>query len=349
MPPLVSVLMSVHNGQAWLESGLECILNQSLADLEFIVIDDGSSDDTWERLTRRAAADPRLRPVKNEQNLGLTRSLNRGLALAQGRYLARQDVDDVSLPDRLRSQAELLDASPEVVLAGSWATRIDADGRVLPVLGWQPASDGVIRAKMLLSNAFFHASVMVRRQALIDHGLAYDPDLPFAQDYDLWSRLLHHGQGANLPRPLIQFRTHAGQISQARGGAQRATADAIAGRNLAAAGLGAEFSPAQIALMRRLAQETPPLTPAQRVSQFRALTRLIARVEAGRDARDPEWRRVKGEWLLDARRYLVERPRGAADLRARAAIVAAAPWGALRDTATWLGRALANRLGGGRG
>lgn len=345
MPPLVTVLMSVYNGRAWLDSGLECILQQSLDDLEFIVIDDGSSDDTWQRLSARAAADPRLRPVRNETNLGLTRSLNRGLALAQGRYLARQDVDDVSLPDRLRSQAELLEAQPEVALVGAWATRIDAAGRVLPVLGWQPCADRVIRAKMLLSNAFFHASVMVRRQTLSDHGLAYDPELPFAQDYDLWSRLLAHGQGANLPRPLIQFRTHAGQISQAQGGAQRATADDIARRNLAAAGLGGLFAPAEVGLMRRLALEQPPLTPAQRLDQFRALSRLIASLEAGLDPRDPEWRRVKGEWLLDARRYLVEKPRGAADLKARAAIVAAAPWGALRDVATWLGRGVNNRLG----
>ncbi|MFZ5585807.1 MAG: glycosyltransferase family 2 protein [Thermodesulfobacteriota bacterium] len=349
MPPLVSVLMSVYNGQAWLESGLECILHQSLTDLEFIVIDDGSNDATWELLTRRAASDPRLKPVRNEANLGLTRSLNRGLALAQGRYLARQDVDDVSLPDRLRSQAEFLEAQPEVVLLGSWATRIDAAGRVLPGLGWQPAADRIIRHKMLISNAFFHASVMLRRQALIEHGLAYDPGLPFAQDYDLWSRLLPLGQAANLPRPLIQFRTHPGQISQARGATQRAVADAIAVRNLAAAGLGGLFTPEEVALMRRLAQEDPPLAPAQRLGQFRALMRLIARVEASGAAGDPEWGRVKGEWLLDARRYLLERPRGAQDLQARAAIVAAAPWGALRDVATWLGRALANRLGGGRG
>lgn len=344
MPPLVTVLMSVHNGRAFLPAALDCILGQTLTDLEFIVIDDGSTDDTWELIQARAAGDPRLRPVRNPANLGLTRSLNRGLALARGRYLARQDVDDESRPERLAQQAAFLEAHPAVVLLGTWAERMDGAGRAIPGLGREPATDRAIRRKMLLANAFFHTSVMLRRQVLTDHGLAYDPGLPFAQDYDLWSRLLAHGQGANLPQPLVCFRTHPGQISAARAGEQRAVADRVAWANLARAGLADEFSPAQAALMRRLAIETPPLTPAQRREQFAGLTRLIRLVEARDPAPDPEWERVKGQWLTDARRYLFTTPCGRDDLRARAAIAAADPAGALADAGAWLIRAIANRL-----
>ena len=344
MPPLVTVLMSVHNGRAFLPAALDCILGQTLTDLEFIVIDDGSSDDSWELIQARAARDSRLRPLRNPANLGLTRSLNRGLELARGRYLARQDVDDESLPARLAEQAAFLEAHPEVVLLGTWAARMDGAGRAIAGLGREPVTDRAIRRKMLLANAFFHTSVMLRRQVLTNHGLAYDPGLPFAQDYDLWSRLLAHGQGANLPQPLVRFRTHPGQISAARAGEQRAVADDVAWANLARAGLADEFTPAQAALMRRLAIETPPLTPGLRREQFAGLTRLIRLVENRDPAPDPEWERVKGQWLTDARRYLFTAPQSLADLRARAAIAAADPVGAMADAGAWLTRAIRNRL-----
>ncbi|MCA1905285.1 MAG: glycosyltransferase [Desulfarculus sp.] len=344
MPPLVSVLMSVHNGRDFLPAALDCILGQTLTDLEFIVIDDGSRDDTWELIQARAATDSRLRPARNPANLGLTRSLNRGLELARGRYLARQDVDDQSLPQRLAQQAAFLEAHPGVVLLGTWAERVDGAGRTIPGLGREPATDRAIRRKMLLANAFFHTSVMLRREILTNHGLAYDPELPFAQDYDLWSRLLLHGQGANLTQPLVRFRTHPGQISSARAVEQRRVADGVAWANLERAGLAAEFTPAQVALMRRLALETPPLTPGMRREQFAGLTRLIRLVEARDPAPDPEWERVKRQWLADARRYLFTAPHGREDLRARAAIIAADPRGALADAGAWLLRAIANRL-----
>lgn len=344
MPPLVTVLMSVHNGRAFLPAALDAILHQTLTDLEFIVIDDGSSDDTWELIRARAAADARLRPVRNPGNLGLTRSLNRGLELARGRYLARQDVDDESLRNRLAEQVAFLEAHPEVVLLGTWAARMDGAGRAIAGLGREPATDRAIRRKMLLANAFFHTSVLLRREALVQHGLAYDPGLPCAQDYDLWSRLLAHGQGANLPQPLVRFRTHPGQISAARAVEQRQVADRVAFANLVRAGLADQFTPAQVSLLRRLAIETPPLSPNQRREQFAGLTRLIRLVEARDPAPDREWERVKGQWLTDARRYLFTAPQSLEDLRARAAIAAADPVGAIADAGAWLTRAIRNRL-----
>ena len=100
MPPKVSVVMSVHNGSHYLHEAVESILNQTFTDFEFITIDDFSTDSSWEILTKYADQDQRIKLFKNEENLGLTKSLNKGLKLAQGDYIARQDADDVSLPER---------------------------------------------------------------------------------------------------------------------------------------------------------------------------------------------------------------------------------------------------------
>lgn len=205
--------MSVFNGQAFLAGALDSVLGQALTDLELIVVDDDSTDEGPAILARRTAQDPRLRLLTNPANLELTRSLNRGLACAHGRYLARQDVDDFSEPRHLKRQAAFLEEHPAVVLLGSDICVVDGQGHPTGEIGFRPRGDAGIRRYMLLNNAFFHSTVMLRRQALTDHGLTYDEGLAFAQDYDLWSRLLRHGQGANLPEPLVRFRRHGDQLS----------------------------------------------------------------------------------------------------------------------------------------
>ena len=117
--PRVSVVMSVYNGERYLAEAIDSILGQSMSDLEFIVIDDGSTDGTPRILEKYTARDERVWVVRNERNLGLTRSLNRCLSLARGEYFARQDADDISLPERLALQVQLLDANPHVGAIGT--------------------------------------------------------------------------------------------------------------------------------------------------------------------------------------------------------------------------------------
>src|SRR4051794_29608800 len=120
--PKVTVLLAVYNGERYLREAIDSILGQTFQDFEFLIINDGSTDSTREIIL--SYHDPRIRLVDNEDNIGQTRSLNRGLALAAGQFVARQDADDISEPERLASQVAFLEIHPEVVLLGTWYRKI---------------------------------------------------------------------------------------------------------------------------------------------------------------------------------------------------------------------------------
>jgi glycosyltransferase involved in cell wall biosynthesis len=213
--------MPVFNAEPFVRRAVDSVREQTFSDWELLVIDDGSTDGSLGVL--QTFAEPRLRIERNRRNLGVTRSLNRGLALARGELVARLDGDDVAYPDRLRRQVLHLDAHPEVALVGSWADLVDASGR--PFMREEtPTANDEIQARILRGNCFVHASTMFRRQAALDLG-GYDEALREAQDYDLWLRLSEHHQVANLGEPLIAFRVHGGQVSQRRLRSQRAFAE----------------------------------------------------------------------------------------------------------------------------
>ena len=222
--PLVTVLMSTHNDLSFLPEAVDSILAQTLTDFEFLIVDDGSTDGSGAYLA--GLRDPRVRVLRNAANEGLTRSLNRGLNEAAGRYVARMDADDVALPGRLARQVEFLEANPELGLLGTARVLIDEAGG--EVAGG-PAVCGSLRVrwKMLLGNAFAHPTVMLRRSALERHGLRYDESFRTAQDYELWTRLLCHTGGDNLDEPLLRYRLRAG-ISRTHRDDQLANHDRIA-------------------------------------------------------------------------------------------------------------------------
>lgn len=209
MMPVVTVLLSVYNGERYLGQAIESILRQTFADLEFIIIDDGSTDHTREILQRYD--DPRIVHMRNETNIGLTRSLNKGLKLAQGKYIARQDADDVSLPERLRRQIRFLDEHPQVDLVGSFVAVLSSEGEIITELQ-PPTENQALQALLLRRNPFCHGSVTLRRAAVERVG-GYREAFVRAQDYDLWLRLAEIGQVANLPDVLYQWRFTPGSVS----------------------------------------------------------------------------------------------------------------------------------------
>jgi len=211
--PRVSVVMAIHDGEPWLREAVDSVLGQTLADLELIAIDDGSTDGTPAILA--GYRDPRL-SVLRQARAGLTRSLNRGLRLATAPLVARLDADDVALPERLARQVAFLDAHPEVGLLGSACREIGAAGETLGTVG-VPESDGQIRRALIRRNPFVHSSVMMRRDALERAG-GYDETLPVAQDYELWLRLSQVTAMANLPEPLVLRRLAPDRVSLARDG-----------------------------------------------------------------------------------------------------------------------------------
>jgi Glycosyl transferase family 2 len=223
--PLVSVLLSVHNDEAFIAEAISSVLRQTVRDLELIVVDDASTDETPARLEE--FDDPRVVVVRNEEQLGLAASLNAGLARAQGRYVARLDADDVAYPNRLELQLARIDG---VAILGSAVVDLDEDGRS-GALHRNPLGPRAVRWHSLFSSPFFHPTVLIDREALGE--LRYDAAFLESEDYDLWARLLLRGDGANLAEPLVAKRVHAGQASLRRADLQRSFQLQVALREIA--------------------------------------------------------------------------------------------------------------------
>jgi len=209
--PAVSVVMAVYNGEPWLGEALASILGQSLIDLEFIVVDDGSTDGTPKRLA--AIGDTRVSVLRQSRS-GQTAALNRGLRAARAPLIARIDADDVALPERLARQAAFLADHPDVGLLGTAAREIAPSGGVVQTLV-PPADDRALRRALMRANPFIHSSVMFRR-AVIDLVGGYDESFAVAQDYDLWLRMSRVTQLANLTEPMVLRRLAPGRLSSAR-------------------------------------------------------------------------------------------------------------------------------------
>lgn len=212
MPPKVSVVMSVYNGARYLAEAIESILGQTFTEFEFIIVNDGSTDRTAAILAEYAGRDQRLILIQNEQNLGLTPSLNKGLARASGQYIARQDADDISLPQRLQQQVIFLDEHPQVVLVSGNYEIIDEQGRQVRVER-RFGEPGIIAWYLLFVNYVGgHSVVMFRREQVVNLG-GYAEDYRYAQDYQLWLRLVKLGDLVILPDILLQWRAHGENIS----------------------------------------------------------------------------------------------------------------------------------------
>ncbi|MBE2199079.1 MAG: glycosyltransferase family 2 protein [Anaerolinea sp.] len=215
-PALVSVIMSVLNGEPYLTRAVDSILNQTYPYFEFIIIDDGSTDNTWQILTHYAQADSRVVLIRNEHNMGYTRSLNKGIAQAQGEFVARQDADDISHCERLARQIAFLIDHPQVGLLGTLPQFIDANDAVLPIARYALLTDNKsIQEELYNSNCFRHGSIIMRRTCLDMVGV-YNADLEPSEDYDLWLRLAEVTELANLPEPLYLYREHMASESSKR-------------------------------------------------------------------------------------------------------------------------------------
>lgn len=207
--PKISVILPAYNAEKYIKEALDSILSQTFADFELIVLNDCSQDSTEEIIL--SYEDPRIVYVKNEENLGVARTLNKGLALAKGEYIARMDADDISLPQRFQKQVEYLDAHGEYGICGCWLQVFSDEGDGAVVQYAQ--EDREIRADQLFNSGFAHPGVMLRSHALWQAGEGYDPLYEKAEDYELWHRMLSVSKGHNLPLPLLRYRHHGAQVT----------------------------------------------------------------------------------------------------------------------------------------
>lgn len=194
--------MPVWNGAKYLGAAIDSILNQTFQDFEFIIINDGSTDDSKKII--ESYQDARIVLI-NQENQGVTKSLNNGLQIAKGELIARMDADDLAMPDRLAKQLEFLNAHPEVALCGTRAVAIDKDEKIIRNFDYPPLSHQEIKKYFIFHNPFIHSSVMLRKSVLATVG-SYDETVPRAQDYELWSRVITKFQTANLPNHLLRYR-----------------------------------------------------------------------------------------------------------------------------------------------
>ena len=208
--PKVTVLMPVYDGEKYLREAIDSILSQTFTDFEFLIIDDGSSDRTVNII--HSYEDTRIILIKNETNLGLVATLNRGLSLAKGEYIARMDADDISFCDRLDQQVSFLDSNPEVSLLGTNAQVIDAKGNLKDVCHIV-SGDKLLKWQMCYDCPFIHPTIMMKKStASIVDGYTCDVikgrEKYSGEDYDLWRRIENISHIDNLQNILLYLRKH---------------------------------------------------------------------------------------------------------------------------------------------
>ena len=216
MEPKITILMSVYNGEKYLREAIDSILNQTYKDFEFLIINDGSTDRTPKIL--QSYKDQRIKIINNEKNIGLTKSLNKGLKIAKGEYIARMDADDISMAERLEKQVNFLDQKKNIGLVGTSHLKINEKGKILqPVRTLTDEKE--LKEKLLVANKFYHGSVMFRKVCIDKVGF-YREEFKSSQDYDLWLRIADYFEMRNIPEILYKWRVNIKSISVAKLGQQ---------------------------------------------------------------------------------------------------------------------------------
>lgn len=216
-PPqiIISVILPVFNGSQYLEEAIDSILSQSYTDFEFVIIDDGSTDNSASIIN--TYTDPRIRFYQQE-NQGLAATLNTGIALAKGTYIARQDQDDISLPDRLEKQISFLENNPDYGMVGTWASILTADklkDTQTDRFHKHSTENIILQFELLSQNPFVHSSMMIRKTVFGKVGnYSTDMDRQPPEDYELWSRIAREFCVANIPEVLHVYREVHGSMSR---------------------------------------------------------------------------------------------------------------------------------------
>lgn len=202
--PKISVIMPAYNAEKYIGLAIESIIDQTFTDWELIIVDDGSMDGTWQIINNYAQNDPRIIPLKNEVNLKLAKSLNKGIEVARGKYIARMDADDWSYPQRLMSQFNFMEEHEDVGIVGA-AMHICSPSMEILSERHYPLNDFDIRKNIFYYNPFCHPVVLIRKDILNKCGL-YNPAYNLVDDYELYFRIGEYSKFANLSEILHKYR-----------------------------------------------------------------------------------------------------------------------------------------------
>jgi len=201
--PLVSVVLASRNGSKTIASAIESIVNQSYTNLELIIVDDESTDNTY-KIAKEFDSKITIKIIRNEANLGLARSLNRGIGATSGDLIARMDDDDISLPERIYAQVRFMNEHPDVDVVGTGVILVDASYKAIGIQN-KPESDKQIKQAICKENPFYHPTVIMRR-SFIERVGGYDEKLRRKEDYELWGRAANSSKYHNLQEPLLHYR-----------------------------------------------------------------------------------------------------------------------------------------------
>jgi glycosyltransferase involved in cell wall biosynthesis len=202
--------MSVYNGAPHLREAIDSVLAQTFTDFEFIIVNDSSTDSSEEII--KSYNDPRIVLLTNETNMGLPYSLNKGIANAKGKYIARMDDDDICFPERFQKQVEFLEQHPQVGVLGTYAQLVGNEGGIRK----HSTHSDELKNRMLFSCQFCHPTVFIRKSVLQKNNLQYNTAFTTSQDYELWSRMIGLTEFSTLPETLLKYRVHNKQLSKAR-------------------------------------------------------------------------------------------------------------------------------------
>jgi hypothetical protein len=280
--------MAVYNCAVYLPAALDSILGQTFSDFELVVVDDASTDETPVVLQACAQRDRRLVVLRNERNLKLAASLNRGLAVCRAPLVARADGDDLYHPGRLEKQWGFLEQHPGIGAVSCCFNRISAEGKFLDFQKL-PLESGAIKFRMLWESSLSHAAVMYRQPIVREAG-GYDENYALAQDYDLWARLMDRTEFANLAEPLLTVRIHGASSSTVRCSEQSRLACGVSKRLLSRY-LGKPPGDHEAAALRTLLCAYEPVSADELSPALKLLEELFCRAKERENAATLRWAR----------------------------------------------------------
>lgn len=210
--PLVSIIMSVYNGEKFIAETIRSIINQPYQKFELIIVDDCSTDNTVSEIER--FNDNRIVLLKNEKNMRLAYSLNKAVKASNGKYIARMDADDVCMPDRLPLQVKFMEENSDIAVLGGSAQQFGARSSLMTY----PSEHEKIKVELFFSNPLCHPAVMFRSGEISEW---YNDEVKAGQDYELWSRLIWQVKFHNLSNTLVKYRIHPNQTKHILGRAQK--------------------------------------------------------------------------------------------------------------------------------
>ena len=212
--PLVTVIMPCYNREKYVVEAIESILNQSYKNFEFIIIDDCSTDNTFEIVKEYAKKDNRIIALRNDKNYCYVHSLNKGIEIAKGKYIARMDDDDISLPERFEKQVEFLEKNEDIIVLGTFISIFSDD--LKEYSSWvEETYPEVLKILINFFNPICHPTVMMRKSFLNKEKITYSKEYEFVEEYFLWNQIIQKGgKIANLPDILLKYRRHYKRISE---------------------------------------------------------------------------------------------------------------------------------------